>query len=166
MIYRNGIGNGHEVFMSKTVRVTGTGALAANILQVFGSVRIIEQFAVLKSITSLINATNVYADAYDGTNTELLTSDGAVLSGVSVGSLFTKDKDNTNIYSVSDASQVRVNEVLADKNVGKPFTVTQKNGADTFIRFHLTTTDTPVDFMMEVVFIFERHGSGSNLVFL
>jgi hypothetical protein len=154
-----------EIEIRKTYRITGTGAITENILQVSGSVRVVNQYAVIKKITTLVNATGVYADAYDGTIAEDLTADGAVISGFEVGSLFFKDKDVTQIYTALNADQVRVNELLLDNKAGKPFTVVHKNSVDTFIRFHLTTTDTPVDFMVEIVFLYEKLGSGSNLVF-
>ena len=155
-----------EIEIRKTFRITGTGALVASLLKVTGSVRIINQYAVIKSITSLINATNVYATAYDGTVSENLTADGAVISGFAVGSIFFKDLDFTQVYTTLNADQVRFNEVLLDNKAGKPFTIVQKNGVDTFIRFHLTTTDTPIDFEAEVTFLYEALGEGSKLEFL
>lgn len=166
MIYRNGFGNGDEITIKKTLRVTGTGAITANVLQVYGNIRITEQYATIKSITTLVNATNVYADVYDGTNTIDVTADGAVLSGFPAESFFTKDKDSSETYTASKSDEVRFTEVSNESVVGKPFTVTQKNGADTFIRLHLTTTDTPVDFEIDIVFKYERLCVCSNLVFL
>jgi len=161
------INGGSEVVkISKSIRVTGTSAIAANVLQLTGTVRITDQYATITSVTTLNNATGIYATAYDGTNSENLTSNGAVLSGAPVGSFFTKDRETSQIYSVSLADEVRVNEVLQQNQAGKPFTVTQKNGADTFIRFHLTTTDTPVDFTVTIVFKYVPLSPGSNLVFL
>lgn len=158
--------NGDPKKIVKIVRITGNGALTANILQVFGSVRILEQYANLMAVTTLVNATGIYADTYDGTNAIDLTANGAVLSGCPAGSFFTKDKDSTEIYSVAKADQVRMNEVRNEAEVGTPFTITQKNGVDTFIRFHLTTTDNPVDFTMRVVFMFLGKSPDANLVFL
>lgn len=160
------IGNGEIIKISKSVRVTGTGALTANVLQVVGTVNIISQYATITSVTTLTNATGVYATAYDGTNSIDLTADGAVLSGFPVGSFFTKDKDSTETYTASKADQVRKTEVTAEADIGKPFTVTQKNATDTFIRFHLTTTDSPVDFTMHVIFKYEPLSPGASLVFL
>jgi len=154
-----------EITISKTIRVTGTGAIVANLLRVFGNVRIVDQSAVILAVTTLTNATNVYASLYDGTLDKDLTADGAVLSGLPVGSMFLKDQDITQAYSVLDASECQVNEILQDNKAGKPFTVTQKTGVDTFMRLHLTTTDAPVDFTVFVKFIFHKF-DGSNLVFV
>ncbi len=133
----------------------GTGAQTVNVFKVTGSVKILSQHAIIKRVGTLTNLTNMYATLYDGTNTVNLTADGATLSGLPVGTLFAKDKVAAEVYSVSDASQCRLLETLSDRFVGRPFIVTAKNGADTFIRFHYTTTDNPVDFDMEIHFEYE-----------
>ena len=56
-------------------------------------------------------------------------------------------------------------ETKTDKKSGRPFTVTQKNGADTFIRLHFTTTDTPVNFKVKIHFEYYPV-NGSTLTFL
>jgi hypothetical protein len=152
--------------IEKKVRITGTGSLTANVLQVTGTVRIIEQYAALIEAPTLTNATGVYADAYDGTNTILLTADGSVMSGFPTGSFFTKDKDSSETYTASKSDQVRMTEVSAEAEIGKPFTITQKKDTDTFIRFHLTTTDNPIDFTMQLVFKYAPLSPGASLVFL
>lgn len=155
-----------EFRIEKEIRVTGTGSIVQNVLQLFGSVRITNQFAIIKEITTLSNATAVYATLFDGTVTKDLTKTGAVLSGAPVGTLFMKDKEITESFSVSPASECQVNEVLVGNKVGKPFTVTQKNGVDTFIQFRLTTTDAPIDFKMLVTFCYMCLNGGSCLRFL
>ena len=145
-----------------SANITGNNnSYNVNVFQITGTVRILDQFAIITSITDLTNMTAVYADLWDGTNSEALTANGAVLSGAPVGTFFTKDKDVTEIYSVMKADQCRVNEVTADKNIGKPFTVTQKNGVNTYIRFNYTT-NTTLDFNMDIYFIYELM-DGSNL---
>jgi hypothetical protein len=159
-------GKAAPITITKTLRITGTGSITANVLQLTGTVRIIEQFASIESVTTLNNATGVYADAYDGTNAINLTSDGAVLSGFAEGSFFTKDKASDEPYSVANATQVRVNEVSNEADVGTPFTITQKKDTDTFIRLHLTTTDNPVDFTIKVTFKYFKKSPDASLVFL
>jgi hypothetical protein len=145
------------------VPITGTGAVIQNVFQLFGSVRVLEQVAEIASVTTLTNMTNVYADLWDGTNSVLLTADGATLSNAPVGTIFTKDQDVTQPYSVSLADQCRMSEVVDAKRIGKPFTVTQESAADTFIRFRYTTTDAPLSFSMLLKFVFEPL-DGGNLV--
>ena len=159
--------NTPEVTISKSIRVTGTGSIVANILRLEGSVRILEQYAVITAVTTLTNATGVYATLWDGTNSEDLTLDGAVLSGAPVDTMFLKDKVATQQYSVNVADQCRVNEVTDTKKAGKAFTITQKHDTDTFIRLHLTSTDNPVDFTVFVTFKYEPiMYNGSTLYFL
>ncbi len=160
------IGNGEEKKLSKNLKITGTGAITANVLQVFGTVRVTEQYATITGITTLVNATAVYSTAYDGTNTIELTDDGIVLSGAPVGTFFVKDKATTEVYSLNTADQVRINEVVFTRNSGKPFNITQKNGTNTYIRLHLTTTDNPVDFTVNVVFKYIPLSPGASLIFL
>ena len=155
------------VTINKMVRITGTGNLAANLLQLFGTVKVLEQYAILMSKVSLLNATNVYATLFSAGSPELdLTADGAVLSGAPVGTFFTKDQGTAEQYSVLMSDVPRLSESKgADDTAGIPFTVQQQNGADTFLRFYLATTDAPVDFTMFVEFTYKRF-NGSRLVFL
>jgi hypothetical protein len=152
--------------ITTTQRITGvTGAQSINVFQITGNVIILEQYAVLTDTTTLTNCTNVYADFYDGTAAVDLTADGATLSGLPVGSLFTKDKVASNSYTVADATTGVVTETLGDRWVGRPFTCTQKFGADSFIRLNFTTTDNPIDFSMYLEFRW-RPINGGNLVLL
>ena len=159
-------GGSEERTIKKTLRVTGTGAITANVLQVTGTVRVLNQFATITDVTTLVNATAVYSTAYDGTNSIDLTADGAVLSGCPVNTFFTKDKDSSEIYTISKADQVRKTEVSAEAEISLPFTVTQPFGIDTFIRLHLTTTDNPVDFTVALEFKYIPLSPDGNLVFL
>lgn len=151
--------------IEKELTVTGTGAQVANVLQLVGSVVILNQWALITEVTTLTNLTGMYADLYDGTNTVALTADGAVLSGAPVGTFFTKDKVAADAYSVSIADETRLLETLVDRKSGRPFTVTQKNATDTFIRLHFTTTDAPVSFKVKIHFEYFSI-NGSTLTFL
>ena len=151
--------------IEKILRVTGTGAISANVLQLTGTVRVLNQWAEIMSITTLNNLTNAYASLYDGTLNKNLTADGLTLSGAPVGSWFTKDKVLSQPYSANIADECRILETTEDKRAGRPFTITAKNGSDTFVRFNLTTTDNPVDFIMMIWFEWLPR-NGGNLVFL
>jgi hypothetical protein len=152
--------------ISKSVRITGNGALSANLLKVTGQVLIISQYAVLESVTTLVNATGIYATIFSANGEEDLTLDGAVLSGFEVGSFFAKDKLASQIYTAVNADTPKVVETIDAKKAGRPFTVVAENGVDTFVRFYLTTTDAPVDFTMGVYFEYIPLGIGSSLAFL
>ena len=110
-------------------------------------------------MTTLTNLTGLFSTIYDGTNTVNLTINGAVLSGAPVGSMFTKDHDSTQPFTVSMSDQCRMTE--ADlKRIGYPYIVTAKNTADTFIRLHYTTTDSPVNFKLQMIFEYYEIGDG------
>lgn len=151
---------GQPVIDRFTVTVGGTGSQVVNVFKILGLVRVVEQAAEITRVGTLTNLTNLYATLYDGTNSEDLTADGAALSGMPVGTSFMKDKIITQPYSVFDASQCRVSETLDDKRLGKPFTVLQKSGTDTFIRMHYTTTDNPVDFDLFIHFEWQPINGG------
>lgn len=137
----------------------------ANVFQVDGSVRIIDQWAIITDATNIADCTNVYATLYDGTNTVNLTADGLDLSGATVESLFTKDQTAANTYSLADASQCRMLETIDAKKIGRPFTVTAKNGATTYIRLHLTTA-TAVNFTIFLHFEYLPLNGGSLTLLL
>jgi hypothetical protein len=163
--YLSKIAKSVGITIEEEITVEGTGDISANILQFFGSVTISDQWAMITEITSMDNLTNMYADAWDGTNVVGLTADGAVLSGMPVDTVFTKDKVSSEIYTVNDASEVRLLETLEDRNIGRTFTLTNKYDTDTFIRLHLSTTDAALSFKMLVHF--EYHPlNGSTLAFL
>ena len=145
-----------------TATLGGTGAQTVNVFKITGNVRILDQYAIITRVGTLTNLTGLYADLYDSTAAVNLTSDGAVLSGLPVGTLFTKDKVAAETYSVNDATDGALLETLDTRFVGRPFIVTQKNGANTYIRLHYTTTDNPVDFDIEVHFEYELM-NGANL---
>ena len=155
-----------ERHIESLARITGTGALTASLLQFTGSVQIIEQYAKIVSKTTLTNATAVYADIWDGTVPTDLTLDGAVISGFSVESFFLKDQLASQTYSVLNADQARLSEVADSKKAGRPFIINAKPAVDNFIRFHLTTTDAPIDFTMEVHFTYRRLTANSSLAFV
>lgn len=164
--------NSVEAFMCRAgshcleayANITGDNeTVTANVFSFTGSVRIIDQWAIITDDTALTNATNIYADLYDGTNTVLLTSDGMTLSGATVGTIFTKDKISASTYSSMDADQVRMLETLEDKKIGRPFLINGKNGVTNYIRFHVTT-NTILDFTMLVHFEY-RLLNGATLEF-
>jgi len=150
----------------KEITVGGTGTQVSNILQVTGTVAIINQFAIITRVGTLTNLTGVYADIWDGTNAVPLTSaTGAVLSGATVGTFFTKDKIASEVYSINFSDECRMLETTDAKKAGRPFSITQKNATDTFIRFHSITTDAPVDFDVEIYFEYVPM-DGGTLTFL
>ena len=157
--------SGGRLLSVENVQITGTGTVNQNVFTVTGSVEILKTWAIITGITTLINLTDVYADLYDGNIAIQLTKGnpgGIVLSGASVGTLITKDKDCSNAYTALISNQVRLLESINDRNIQLPFVVTQKNGVTTYVRFNYTTTDAPVDFTMSIYFEW-RPLNGGNL---
>ena len=124
-----------------------------NVFRVTKTVLVLNQWAVLVDNTALTNCTNVYATAWDGSTSIDLTADGIDLSGLQVGTTFFKDKEPAQPYSMLASNGVVVYEPT-EKKEGQPFYVQQKNGADTFIRFHVTT-NTVLDFTIYMEFTYK-----------
>lgn len=142
------------------VSITGNNnTYTTNVFKVTGAVRVIDQYAIITEATSIANCTNVYSTLYDGTNTVNLTADGATLSAAPIGTLFLKDQDVSQPYSVVMSDQCRVNEITLDKRAGKPFTINAKYGADTYVRFHYKTTGV-LNFKMDIHFIYQKLDGG------
>lgn len=114
-----------------------------NTFVVTGNVLINRLYGVVTVATTITNCTAVYFSLYDGTNTVVLTLDGAVLSAATVGSLFIRENTAAVALAVSLADQCRLQDPAVTFAL-EPFIVTAKNGAATYIRFHYTTTDAPI----------------------
>jgi hypothetical protein len=161
------LNSGYEVLRRNGIRIKKEGlnvtgnnnSYNLNIFKLTGSVEIVSQYAIITAVTNLTNMTAVYADLWDGTNSVNLTSNGATLSGCPVGTLFTKDLDVTNPYTINKSDQCRMNEAIV-MDIGKPFIITQKNGADTYVRLNYTT-NTVLDFVMDVYFKFRELDGGT-----
>ena len=143
--------------------VLPVGAQTVNVFQVFGSVRIINQWARITEVTLMDNVTAVYATLYDGTTTTNLTANGIALSNLGVGTFFTKEKDVTNTYSLLSGATSGVLETTQDKNIGRPFTVNQKNGANTYIQLNATAGGSEQSFKMTLHFEYKPLNGGSSL---
>jgi hypothetical protein len=151
--------------LEATATITGNNeTVTTNVFQFTGPVRILEQFAVITDTTALTNATNIYADIWDGTTATDLTADGMTLSGASVGTFFTKDKTSDQAYSLLLSDQGRLLETLFTNKAGRPFTINGKNGVTNYIRFHVTT-NTTLNFSMFVHFEYELI-NGATLAFV
>jgi hypothetical protein len=149
---------GRRVFVE--ANITGNNdSYNVNVFKIIGTVRILDQFALISEIANLTNMTGIYADLWDGTLATDLTADGATLSGLPVGSYLTKDRDAAEQYSVISAATGAVHEIGLGDDIGQPFTVTQKNGADTFIRFNYTT-NTVLDIVMQIFFKWQAVDGG------
>ena len=143
------------------VNVTGTGAISANIFKVTGSAVVIDAYGEIDLVTTLTNLTAAKFFLYDGTNSVDITANGADLSGFTAGSLILKTGDSTNAATAVDADQCRVTEADSSKKTHHPFIVTQKNGADTYIKMSCETTDNPVNFTVTFYVVYVPLNGGT-----
>ena len=133
-------------------RITGTGTVNIPVFKVHEQVGLLEQWAVITEITTLVNLTAMYADLWDGsTSVPLTKTTGANLSGLPVGTMFGKTGLASDAYEVQTGATPQLFE-NPSRTVEQPFKIGQTHGVDTFIRFNFTTTDAPVDFKMNIYF--------------
>lgn len=118
---------------------------AINLFQVTGAVRIFRIMGVIVDDTTLTNCTAAHFDLYDGTTDVDLTDNTGDLSGRGVGSHFAKCQNLSSAFEIANNNQARVTESSTDPRLFWQCTVTQKGGAQTFIRFKYTTTDAPIN---------------------
>ncbi len=157
------INSPYEVLRREGNRVVVSSHITGNnddykipVFKLIKSVTVADQYAEIKSITNLTNMTDVYADLWAdtggaGTIIDNLTAPGANLSGLSVDSMFTKDRESAEQYSILPSATGKVHEVRFGDDIGLPFTVTQRYGVDTYIRF-CYSTNTILDFWMDIFF--------------
>jgi hypothetical protein len=131
--------------ISKTITINANDTSASvNVFQVTGSIEIIRLYGVITTATTLTNCTGAYFNLYDGTASVALTKNDGVLSGMAVGTAFIKNATATTTMAVADNAVGAVTEASSAKFF-YPAIVTQKTGANTYIRFTYTTTDAPAD---------------------
>lgn len=120
----------------------GGGAGTDNIFQITGSVDILFIFGEVATQMHA-DVDNLYLELDDGTNQVDITAQtagGVDTNSAEVGSLFIKSLTSGSNMALLQANQVRLNEDSSGKKGGAPFIITQKNGANTFIRVGWTGT--------------------------
>lgn len=146
----------------------GPGTITIPYAKFTGSIILLNHYANIESVTTLTNCTDVYTDVYDGTIAEKVTAGnpgGADLSGFLSGSVIVKTEDETQPITAINSDQVRVYE--ADrKYVARPYTVVAKEGLECYLRFHLTTTDSPLSAIITIHLEYRIVFDGSTLELL
>lgn len=130
----------------KVLTLTGTGATSENLFQVTGSIEVYRLWGEVVRVGTLTNLTGGSFDLYDSTSAVQLSAATGVLSGVSEGTVFTKTGLAADAFAINNSVAGAVLEQTYEGS--DPFNgiiVTQKNGANTFLRFTYTTTDNPID---------------------
>jgi len=141
---------GHVLSNDITISANNTSA-NIDCFQITGSIEILRIYGAIKTITTLANCTAAYFDLFTaGDAADVITKNNGVLSGMAVGTFFTKEAVKTETMTVINNATISVTEPATNKKTFTPFIVTQKTGADTFIRFNYTTSDAPANAVFTV----------------
>lgn len=135
----------------KTITLSANNTTAQeNIFQITGTIEIVKIRAEIVDATTLVNCTAVSLQLYDSTVAVQLTSaGGSVISAFPVGSMLVKIGKAATAITVTSAAAGAITESTIDKKTYDQFLVTQKTGADTFVRFQYTTIDAPINAQLE-----------------
>lgn len=148
--------------LSKTVTMNANNTTAnVNCFQLTGSVEILKIWGKIATKTTLTNCTDVHFDLYDSTASVAITkTTTGTLSGMAVGTIFVKNADASVVVAVADNAAGKVTEPPANRAFF-PFIVTQKTGANTYIRFNYTTTDAPANATATIYVEYRPMGIGT-----
>jgi len=149
---------------TKTITLSANNTTASeNIFQITGSVQIYRIYGEITDATTLANLTAASFDLYDSTAAVQMTAAGGVLSGMGVGTNFFKSGLAANNFDINNNAAGAITEQTYEgSDVFSRCIVTQKTGANTYIRFTYTTTDTPINAQIKFyVEYFGLDGSGT-----
>lgn len=136
--------SGQCVASAKTLTASG-GSESLQLAKVHGMVMLNMFKGEITRIGTFTNMTGIYLDVYDGTvATEITLAPGPNMNGYSLGSVIIRDGRVSDNLHQMNADQVRVRNADNDMYL-RPVIINQKYGADTYLRFNYTTTDTPID---------------------
>jgi len=152
---------GNLVTKVSTLSASNTTA-SNNLFQVTGTVEITRLYAELTTATTFTNCTNVHFDLYDSAAAVDITKSGpgATLSALAVGTFMVKNAINTTALAIAD----NVAGVVTEGSVTKifdQFFITQKTGANTYMRLTYTTTDAPIDAVITIYADYIPIGAGT-----
>ena len=135
---------------------------SVNIFQITGTIQIYRLYAEVTNTSTLTNCTAASFDLWDSTSAVQISAATGVLSGVAVGTYIIKDGLAANAFAVNDATAGSITEQTYEgSDVFSRFIVTQKTGANTYIRFTYTTTDAPIDAALTVYIEFHPLDGGT-----
>lgn len=132
-----------------------------NLFQLTGRAILKNIYGVLTSKTTLANMTGVHFNLNDGTNTVVITKNDGVGSSLLVGGIVAKVQTTTTTAMIHTATQCNVQDL---NTFTYPCWITQKNGANTYIRFTYTTTDAPMAAKMKFYIEYQLLDENSNIV--
>lgn len=153
--------SGSQVSKASTLSANNTTA-SNNLFQLTGTVEVVRLYAVVTDTSTLANCTNVHFDLWDSTAAVDITKSGpgSVLSGLAVGTFMVKDAVKTTAVAVADNVAGAITEGSTSK-IFEEFFITQKTGANTYMRLTYATTDAPINAQITVYCDYIAVGSGT-----
>jgi hypothetical protein len=139
---------------TKVLSASNTSA-NVNLFKLTGSVKNVKIYGVLTAKTTLANMTSVYFDMYDSTAAVAITKNDGVMSTALVGAVIAKVAAATVTASINLAVTGTIIDAIL---LG--FEATQKNSANTYIRFNYATTDAPIAATMKYFVEYESVNGG------
>jgi hypothetical protein len=151
---------GEPVTTEITLAASG-GAESINMFQLTGTVEVVSIHGFVSEATTLANLTGGSLQLWDSTAAIQITKNDGVLSGMGVGTLLVKNAVAANTIAIADNAVGALTEGASLAKAFAPFFITQKLGADTYIRWTYTTSDTPIDakIFWHIKFRPEAHGA-------
>ena len=138
--FHSSVGEG----VTKTITLSGTGATSLNIFPLTGTVEVVSIHGFITAAATLTNLTGGHLELWDSTAAVDLTKNDGALSGMGVGTLLVKNALAASTIGIADNVAGALTEGASLSKAFAPFFITQKTGANTYIRWTYTTTDSPI----------------------
>lgn len=152
---------------TSVVTLDASNATASEVVfTVTGSVLVHGIWGIVTGAGDITNHTAGHLRTNDQTATIDLTeaSTGMALSGLAVGTLFSKTALAAVALTLDDNASAKISEpASAGQGILSPFHVAKKTGAVTTIDYRYTTTDTPHDAELTFYALWEPLSSDGNL---
>lgn len=150
------------LLVSKALVLSANNTTASmNAFQLTGSVAVKKLWAEITAKTTLGNLTGGSFDLYDSTAAIQLTANDGVLSGCAVGTIVAKHGLAAVTWGKLDNAAGSSLEGAAAGPVWCETILTQKTGANTYLRLTYTTSDEPIACTVTVYCSYVPLGAGS-----
>lgn len=127
---------------TKVITINGDDATVnVNCFQITGSVEVMKIYGKVLTKTVLDSCTDINFNLNDSTATVQLTKSttATALSNLAIGTIFIKNSVAADAVAVANNAAGALTEPATGNKAYFPFIVTQKTGANTYIRFTYTT---------------------------
>jgi len=154
--------HGEGETVTKTITLSASGATASeNIFQLTGTVEIVGLHGGIVDATTLTNLTAGHFELYDSAAAVDLTKNDGVLSGMAVGTFIMKNAVASVTMGIANNVAGALTEGATGVKSFQSFFVTQKTGANTYIRFTYTTSDAPINAQIFIEARYKSHNNGT-----